>query len=84
MDSGELNTDEKNALQALNGTIESLLEKTTESGSDTRLENKPEQKPVQKPQIDKTEKPKTGDTEPVMMWILLTAAGAAGVVGCII
>lgn len=51
MDSGELNTDEKNALQALNGTIESLLEKMT---------------------------------EPVMMWILLTAAGAAGVVGCII
>lgn len=34
MDSGELNTDEKNALQALNGTIESLLEKTTESGYD--------------------------------------------------
>lgn len=51
MDSGELNTDEKNALQALNGTIESLLEKMT---------------------------------EPVMMWILLTAAGAAGVVGCVI
>lgn len=83
-----LTAEEKTGLEALKTQVETLLAKLQEEQPkpepEPKPEPKPEKKPESKPQADKNTTPKTGDTEPIMMWMILTATGAAGIVTCVI